>query len=68
MSEQVPYGVISPECYLEVCRPEYVVDVGRLLSHVGERGPFALRSLYHVLPCFRIDGLFLRFDREWVIV
>jgi len=27
LSEQVPYGVVCPECYLEVCSPEYVCDV-----------------------------------------
>ena len=60
MSEQVPYGVISPECYFEVCPSEYVGDVGRLLTHVGERGPFALRSWCHLLPCsiFRIAAIY----------
>jgi len=60
MSEQVPYGVISPEWYLEVCLSEYIGDVRRLLTHIGESDPFAFRSLCHLLPCFGTDGLFLR--------
>jgi hypothetical protein len=45
MHEKIPYGVFSGEGYFEVCVSEYVDDVRRFITYIGESGPMVLGCL-----------------------
>jgi len=68
MCEQIPYSVISAECYFEVCPSKDFGNVRSRFTYVGEDGPLFLRCLCHLFLPLGVDRGFLGFDGERIVM
>ena len=68
MGKELPYSACGAECYSEFCLFEEVRNVGGLIAYVGEGGPLMICISGCCWSCWVLDGGFMGFDREGIVI